>query len=185
MKKILLILALLAGPTLAMGEKPNPDPAVQAERANVAAQMDVKSRATVAVPVPKTSNFQARKNIAEFMNRTDEQGKVWYVYERARGSGEILGFYTSSSYPQSVCTFMTPPEEIKKVNVDLGQNYGTTAISTKAMALDGVYYSGGDCPDFFFDYTTGAMVVLDADAVTIAVDQPLDVEAPSFEFSAP
>lgn len=156
--------------------------AEQADILNRQAQNDVKARATQAVPVPPITNFQARKNLAEFMSRQDEAGKIWYVYERAPMTGEILGFYQSSSYPQSVCTFMTPPEEIKKVNVDHGQYAGNMAVSSTAIALDGVYYKGGDCPDFFFDYNTGAVVVLDSDAVTIAVDQPLDVKAPNFSF---
>ena len=156
--------------------------AEQADILNKQAQDDVKARATQAVPVPPITNFQARKNLAEFMSRQDEAGKIWYVYERAPMTGEILGFYQSSSYPQSVCTFMTPPEEMKKVNVDHGQYTGNMAVPATAIALDGVYYKGGDCPDFFFDYNTGAMVVLDSDAVTIAVDQPLDVQAPSFSF---
>ena len=156
--------------------------AEQADILNKQAQDDVKARATQAVPVPPITNFQARKNLAEFMSRQDEAGKIWYVYERAPMTGEILGFYQSSSYPQSVCTFMTPPEEMKKVNVDHGQYTGNMAVPATAIALDGVYYKGGDCPDFFFDYNTGAMVVLDSDAVTIAVDQPLDVQAPNFSF---
>jgi len=156
--------------------------AEQADILNKQAQDDVKARATQAVPVPPITNFQARKNLAEFMSRQDEAGKIWYVYERAPMTGEILGFYQSSSYPQSVCTFMTPPEEMKKVNVDHGQYNGDMAVPATAIALDGVYYKGGDCPDFFFDYNTGAMVVLDSDAVTIAVDQPLDVQAPNFSF---
>lgn len=185
MKKLLSLLipfVTIASVAMAMSAPPAPSAAEQAERDNVAAQMSVKGRATAAVPVPTTSNFQARKNIAEFMRRTDEQGKVWYVYERSRGTGEILGFYTSSSYPQSVCTFMTPPEEIKKKRGDYNQYGSEMALVTTAMALDGVYYKGGDCPDFFFDYTSGAMVVLDADSVTIAVDKPLAVEAPVYEF---
>lgn len=56
------------------------------------------------------------------------------------------------------------------------------AVPTKAMALDGVYYSGGDCPDFFFDYVTGAMVVLDADAIANATDRLLDMDVPNFTF---
>ena len=156
--------------------------AEQADALNKQAQNDVKARATQAVPVPPITNFQARKNLAEFMSRQDEAGKIWYVYERAPMTGEILGFYQSSSYPQSVCTFMTPPEEMKKVNVDHGQYTGNMAVPATAIALDGVYYKGGDCPDFFFDYNTGAMVVLDSDAVTFAVDQPLDVDAPNYSF---
>lgn len=175
-------LAGIASAAIAMSTPPVQSDADRAERANVAAQMDVKARASAAVPVPDITNFQARRNLEEFMNRQDEPGKIWYVYERAPMTGEILGFYQSSSYPQSVCTFMTPPEEIKMTNVDWGQYSGTSAMVTTAMALDGVYYKGGSCPDFFFDYNTGAMVVLDADAVTIAVDQPLDINAPSYSF---
>lgn len=153
--------------------------AERADKINKKAQDDVKARATAAVPVPPISNFQARRNLKRFMERVDERGKIWYVYERARQSGEIIGVYYSSSYPQSVCTFMTPPEEIK-----IHDRFSKDFISTTtAMALDGVYYKGGDCPDFFFDYTTNAMVVLDADAVTIAVDKPLDVKAPKLTFS--
>lgn len=174
--------AAVASAAIAMSANPSTTPAQQADAMNKQAQDDVKARATQAVPVPPITNFQARKNLAEFMSRQDEAGKIWYVYERAPMTGEILGFYQSSSYPQSVCTFMTPPEEIKKVRVDHGQSLGTSAIPTTAIALDGVYYKGGDCPDFFFDYNTGAMVVLDADAVTIAVDQPLDVDAPNYSF---
>lgn len=154
--------------------------AEKADRKNIAAQNDVKSRATASVPVPRNTNFQARKNLAEFMNRQDESGKIWYVYERAPMSGEILGVYTSSSYPQSVCTFMTPPEEVD----ERAGGHGRAMITKTAMALDGVYYKGGDCPDFFFDYTTDALIVLDSDAVTIAVDKPLDVDAPNFSFSS-
>lgn len=153
--------------------------AEKADKANLAAQDDVKARATQSVPVPQITNFQARKNIAEFMERQDESGKIWYVYERAPMNGEILGVYTSSSYPQSVCTFMTPPEELE----ERYGNAGRAMVTRTAIALDGVYYKGGDCPDFFFDYTTGAMIVLDSDAVTIAVDKPLDVDAPNFSFT--
>lgn len=153
--------------------------AKQADQRNLLAQQDVKARATQSVPVPSTTNFQARKNIAEYMQRLDEPNKVWYVYERAPMTGEILGYYTSSSYPQSVCTFMTQPEEMHERN----SSNGRAMITTTAMALDGVYYKGGQCPDFFFDYNTGAMIVLSPNSVTIAVDQPLDVGAPSFSFT--
>lgn len=175
-------LVAVTSAAIAMSAPPSSTAAEQADLLNKAAQDDVKARATQSVPVPPITNFQARKNLAEFMSRQDEAGKIWYVYERAPMTGEILGFYQSSSYPQSVCTFMTPPEETKKVRVDYGQHRGTAAINTTAIALDGVYYKGGDCPDFFFDYNTGALVVLDADAVTIAVDQPLAVDAPNFSF---
>tara|TARA_Y100000310_G_scaffold74348_1_gene70465 strand:+ start:6478 stop:7038 length:561 start_codon:yes stop_codon:yes gene_type:complete len=183
MKKINLVTAMTMVLLTTGCQAKQPSAAELAEKRNVQAQMNVKARATSSVPVPRSSNFQARKNIAEYMKRVDEKGKIWYVYERAPMSGEILGMYISSSYPQSVCTFMTPPEEIKSVHTDWGQAYGTAQLLTTAMALDGVYYKGGDCPDFFFDYTSGAMVVLDSDAVSIAVDKPLNVNVKPFVFS--
>ena len=176
-------LAAVATAAIAMGSpEAAKSAAEQADILNKQAQDDVKARATQAVPVPPITNFQARKNLAEFMSRQDEAGKIWYVYERAPMTGEILGFYQSSSYPQSVCTFMTPPEELKTSRGDYNQYGSEMTHVTTSIALDGVYYKGGDCPDFFFDYNTGAMVVLDSDAVTIAVDQPLDVQAPNFSF---
>ncbi len=183
MKHLAIIFALLAIILSGCKEQAPPTAAEKADIQNQEAQDDVKARATQSVPVPEISNFQARKNIAEYLNRLDEPNKVWYIYERAPMSGEILGYYTSSSYPQSVCTFMTQPEEVKFHNIARISG-DATWVSSTAMALDGVYYKGGNCPDFFFDYNTGAMVVLDADAVTIAVDQPLDVGAPNFSFSA-
>ena len=71
---------------------------------------------------------------------------------------------------------------LRKTAADLGEWTGEYAVPTKAMALDGVYYSGGDCPDFFFDYVTGAMVVLDADAIANATDRLLDMDVPNFTF---
>lgn len=184
MKKSILVVTASMALTLSLaGCEDNVQTAGEkADEANRQAQDDVKARATQAVPVPHITNFQARKNIEEYMNRLDEPNKVWYVYERAPMTGEILGYYTSSSYPQSVCTFMTQPEEVKFHN-ETSISGDATWVKSTAMALDGVYYKGGSCPDFFFDYNTGAMVVLDSDAVTIAVDQPLDVGAPNFSFT--
>lgn len=183
MKKIILISSIVVASLALAGCKDTTQSAAErADQANKQAQNDIKARATQAVPVPHITNFQARKNIEEYLNRLDEPNKVWYVYERAPMTGEILGYYTSSSYPQSVCTFMTQPEEIEETRVGGGTGPNPVSVTT-AMALDGVYYKGGSCPDFFFDYNTGAMVVLDSDAVTIAVDQPLDVGAPNFSFT--
>lgn len=181
MKKSIFVIVASIALTLSLAgcEESAQTAAEKADQANKQAQDDVKARATQAVPVPHITNFQARKNIEEYLNRLDEANKVWYVYERAPMTGEILGYYTSSSYPQSVCTFMTQPEEV----LEKASSYGRSMVTTTSMALDGVYYKGGSCPDFFFDYNTGAMIVLDSDAVTIAVDQPLDVGAPNFSFT--
>lgn len=155
----------------------NPTPQSSADRAkatNIAAQEDVISRATAAVPVPRSSNFLARENLAEYMRRMDDPAKTWYVYEFGN-TGAAIGYYVSSTYPQSVCTFMTPPEEVDYFGNSTG-GYG--AIATSAPALDGVYY-GQTCASptkFFFDISSGAMVLTDMQVRTS--DQPLSVDAP-------
>jgi hypothetical protein len=180
MKKVKIASIALLSLALAGCGEMSTTAAEKADKANKQAQDDVKARATQSVPVPHISNFQARKNLVKFLNVLDEPGKVWYVYERAPMSGEILGYYTSSSYPQSVCTFMTQPEQIEEISV-----YGSGAnpiSTTTAMALDGVYYKGGSCPDFFFDYNTGTTIVLDEGALANAYDQPLDMNVPNLGF---
>lgn len=143
--------------------------AEKAEKENVAAQMNVKVRATEQVPAPAINNYVAREAVRDYMSRVDNPGQVWYVYKVGRATGEVLKAYTSSIHPMSVCSFMTPPEEVKEVDLD---DY----VVTTAMALDGLYYKGGECPTFFFDLVTDALVVLDEDTVVEAYDKPLDVD---------
>lgn len=177
MKKVLITSIVMMTVALSGCQETSKTAAQKADEANQRAKNNVKAKATQSVPVPEITNFQARKNVAEYMKRLDEPEKVWYIYERAPMTGEILGYYTSSSYPQSICTFMTPPETVEEIRVR-GSGPNPVAVTT-SMALDGIYYKGGACPEFFFDYNTGAMFILDEDALTIAVDQPLDVGAPN------
>lgn len=172
-------LASLAGVALLALTACNPSDAERAEQANVERQMNVKVRATEEVPAPVINHYAAREAVADFMTRTDQRGQVWYVYKVSRATGEVLKAYTSSIYPQSVCSFMTPPEEIKREASNSPDYHVTTA-----MALDGLYYKGGECGTFFFDLVTGALVVLDEDSVVEAYDQPLDVEVEVTAFRA-
>src|SRR3546814_5665015 len=71
-------------------------------------------RATAAVPVPPTNNFVARQQLAEYMSRMDDPSKVWFVYLLG-DNGNIIGYHIGS-YPQSVCTFMTPDRKSTRLN---------------------------------------------------------------------
>lgn len=173
-----LFATLIALPLIGLLAACQPDTAAEkAEKANLQTQMNVKARATQQVPAPVIDNFVARQSVLDYMSRVDNPGQVWYVYKVSRATGEVLKGYTSSIHPISVCSFMTPPEEIKKASVD---DY----LVTTAMALDGLYYKGGECPTFFFDLVTDTLVVLDEDAVVEAYDQPLDVDVEITSFRA-
>ncbi|OCP21987.1 MULTISPECIES: hypothetical protein [unclassified Ensifer] len=149
--------------------------AARAETANRAAQDNVMASATAKIPVPVTKNFLARKNLAEYMKRMDDPAKTWYVYILA-DNGAKLGYYVASTYPQSSCSFMTPPEQVKEVSVG-GQGSNPIAI-TSAPSLMGVYYKGGGCDNtFFFDANSSALIILTG-VNTWASDVPLNIDAP-------
>lgn len=149
--------------------------AKRAEAANRAAQDDVMARATAQTPVPQIKNFLARKNLAEYMKRMDDPAKTWFVYVIA-DNGAKLGYYVASTYPQSSCSFMTPPQQVKEVSVS-GQGSNPIAI-TSAPSLMGVYYSGGGCDNtFFFDANSSALIMLTG-VKTWTSDVPLNVDAP-------
>jgi hypothetical protein len=149
--------------------------AARAEESNRAAQDNVMATATAKIPVPVTKNFLARKNLAEYMKRMDDPAKTWYVYILA-DSGAKLGYYVASTYPQSSCSFMTPPEQVKEISV-AGEGANPIAI-TSAPSLMGVYYKGGGCENtFFFDANSNALIILTG-VKTWASDVPLNVDAP-------
>lgn len=173
MKKIILFVALSLGILGLAACQQDESAGARADAANIAAQNDVKARATAAVQVKNIDRFMARENLAKFMDRTQEPGKVWYIYERAPLTGEYVSFHVSSTYPQSLCTFMTPPEQVTEHKTRGG---GSQMVVTTAMALDGVYYKGGSCPDFFFDYNTGAVGVLHSPWIE-TYDRPLNIKA--------
>lgn len=151
--------------------------AQRAEEANKTAQNDIMARATAQVPVPKINNFLARKNLAEYMKRMDDPAKTWYVYILA-DTGAKLGYYVASTYPQSSCSFMTPPEQVREINVHGGTQSANPIAVTSAPSLMGVYYKGGGCDNtFFFDAASGALIILTG-VHTWASDVPLDVDAP-------
>ncbi|WP_276122630.1 hypothetical protein [Pararhizobium qamdonense] len=148
--------------------------AARAEQANVTAQQDVMARATAQTPVPVIKNFLARKNLAEYMKRMDDPAKTWYVYILA-DNGAKLGYYVASTYPQSSCSFMTPPEQVKTIEDVNGVD---PAVVVSAPSLMGVYYKGGGCDNtFFFDASSNALIILTG-VKTWASDVPLNVDAP-------
>lgn len=149
--------------------------ASSADQTNRAAQTTLMERATQSVPVPEVHNFLARQNLAKYMKRMDDPSKVWYVYLLG-DNGNIIGYHVGT-YPQSVCTFMTPPEK------NFWGGSGGVAVNT-APALDGVYYKGGGCStSFMFDASTGAMIMI-GNLKFLAYDQPLDINVQPLTFKS-
>lgn len=145
-----------------------------ADQTNNQARDKLMNRATTQVPVPDVHNFIARKNLAEYMRRMDNPSKVWYVYLLG-DNGNIIGYHVGT-YPQSVCTFMTPPKK--------EQDAYNGSVVVPAPGLDGVYYGSGGCnSSFMFDESTGAMVLIGG-LKFLAYDQPLDIKAQPLTFQS-
>lgn len=162
---------LLLGAAFTLGGCVPDEPSAQT--INTKAQLTAMERATAAVPVPPTNNFVARQNLAEYMRRMDDPSKIWFVYLLGN-NGNIIGYHVGS-YPQSVCTFMTPPEKVREHRVGGGAGPNPVSVTT-APALDGVYYKGGGCDtSFMFDDQTNAMIFIGG-MKFLAYDVPLDVD---------
>lgn len=83
-----------------------------------------------------------RNNLLKWADSWEEQGKLSYVYF-FNSSGQ-LGYFIFEGLPSSYCAALTPPQKIERndwASVD--------AIPMPAPALDGAYYSGSGCQQFF------------------------------------
>lgn len=180
MRIVTMLMGLFALTFLAACEPGTPNAAEQARRANVAAQQDVMARATAAVPVPRVNNFLTRQNLSQWMKRMDDPAKTWYVYVLG-DNGAKLGYYVASTYPQTTCTFMTPPQEVREHRVGGGSGPNPVTVTT-APALDGVYYGAGGACDtyFFFDAASDAMIQITGMKIWTS-DVPLNLDVPKIE----
>ena len=99
-----------------------------------------------------------RDNLIKWADTWEQQGKLSYVYF-FNSTGE-LGYYIFEGLPASYCASLTPPQEMIKGDWDRSVDAG---VGT-APALDGAYYSGSGCQQFFgfgaetgtyFEFTVG------------------------------
>lgn len=136
-------------------------------------QDEVYRRATSEVPNVEVSNFVIRKNVAKYMSRSDQVGKLYYIYLLGR-EGNIIGYYVGQSKPIPSCIAMTSPDQITKDYTDQTGDYGGRVV--RAPTLDGVY-SGGPCNSyFFFDGASDALVEFSNMSFYVS-DAPVNVKA--------
>lgn len=91
-----------------------------------------------------------RETINFWIDTWDEPGKLSYVYLQG-ANGELLGYYVLEGLPVSYCASLTPTYTYEK--------HGGSNWSQDAPAMDGVYYSGGQCDTYYGkDATTGTYI---------------------------
>lgn len=93
-----------------------------------------------------------RSGLNQWMETWEEPGKISYVYLIA-SNGQKVGYYVFKGLPVSYCASLTPPDQQVENRFDSGTQV------MQAPSMDGVYYSGSQCNQYFgFDATTGSYI---------------------------
>ena len=173
MKKLIVKLTILVlGCMLLVGCGGSSETAQQVDQKT---QGEVLLRAQAIEPIYEIQNFLSRKAINKWLKRVDVPNKEWYVYLHAPMTGEILGYYVSSTVPLSYGVAISNPVQIiNSGNVD-------DAV-IPAPSLDGVFYSGIDERTwYFFDAETDTLITTNMNVSFM--DQPLDIDVPQMEIN--
>lgn len=151
-RKLVTILAIVMLALATMGasecEPSSDDKAQQAERKSQGTNYtDLQKKQ----PATSMDYSPTREGLNKWMETWGEENKISYVYLIA-SNGQKVGYYVFEGLPVSYCASLTPPDEIE-------ENGGDRDQVMKAPSMDGVYYSGSQCNQYFgFDATTGSYI---------------------------
>lgn len=167
MRKLLIVFLLILVMFSFMGCEESDSE--KAQKKDQMIQGEMLTRAQSVAPAYKIQNFLSRQTINKWLKRVDVPNKEWYVYVHTPMTGEIIGYYVSSTIPLSYGVALSNPEQIVY--------YNNGAYQLPAPGLDGVFYGGVDRRTwYFFDAQTDALVTTNMNISFI--DQPLDIKAP-------
>lgn len=128
---------------------------------------DNQARLVVAVPAPRLTTSQERKNLVARLERFNTDSKVSYIY--LVSFGKVMAFYTVKGKVSSVNSLLTTPDQV------LYRPYRESSGAVLASPdLDGSYGSNGDA--VFFFTTDGTYVEWSGDYMLC--DKPLKLATP-------
>lgn len=107
-----------------------------------------------AQPAPTMNYSPTRETVSAWIETWDTPGQVAFTY-LLNFDGDAIGYYVLQGPPVSYCAALTPTYEL------LPWRHGDTRgyIEVPAPGVDGVYYSGGQCIQYYgIDATTGSLV---------------------------
>lgn len=123
------------------GDEPQP-PAQEQETER---QQDAYDRLTADQPANVAEYSPTRETINYWLDTWGkEPGKLSYVYLLA-SNGQMVGYFIFEGLPVSYCASLTPTYRMERPWGGNGQN----GHMVPAPAMDGVYYSGGQCQAYY------------------------------------
>lgn len=108
------------------------------------AQQSNYDRLVAQDPAHSMAYSPTRKTINFWIDTWSKPGKLAYVYLQ-NANGDLIGYYVLVGLPVSMCTSLTPTYKM----IDPGGDSGNGNVPVAAPAIDGVYYSGGECNTFY------------------------------------
>lgn len=101
-------------------------------------------------PAKEVTNPKTRETVNFFTETWNEEGQLAYVYLQ-NSNGEMIGYYALDGPPVSMCTALTPNQEVR--------GNSSSRVVVDAPGIDGVYRSAEDCSRYYGkDATSGAYV---------------------------
>lgn len=151
MKKILITLAVIVVPSIALAGWFDSDPNTGNINTFVkeAAVTEVQQRKhLLSAPVPKLEKSQERKNLIGRLERFNSDDKISYIY--LINYGKVMAFYTVRGKVSSVNSLLTNPEQmINRYGYQCEQGGGLDCYVVPSPDIDGSYGSNGDAIFFF------------------------------------
>lgn len=165
MKSTRIAAALALAAVVATGCSGSPD-----RQAAQQTSSDQQKKYDKAVPFPAgdLNNPLDRKNLVEYLKRSNDPNRVSYVYLLSMDA-KVISYYTVKGKVTSVSSQLLPQDDI----VD-ACGASTCYQVVDSAGDDGTY--GGNEPGVFFFTTDGTLVTWTGDY--IQSDRPLDVKTP-------
>lgn len=126
------------------------------------------SKLVKAVPPPRLSTSQERRNLVKRLTRFNSETKVSYIY--LISYGKVMAFYTVKGKVSSVNSLLTTPDQI----ITVGSSSNWRRYKVSSPDLDGSYGSNGDAIFFF----TAGDVYVEWRGDFMLCDQPLKLTTP-------
>ncbi|MEV1295217.1 hypothetical protein [Pseudonocardia sp. NPDC049635] len=122
-------------------------------------------------PAAGMSYSPARNTLNRWAEQWSEPGKLSYVYLLAQGTGQPIGYYVLEGIPVSYCTSLTPTEQLHRFGAE-------GAGVTRLPGIDGTYYSGSGCDQYFgLEAGTGTILEFGAGVSYLLSERPLQLDA--------